>query len=59
MCMDILVKLIQSNKGLLHPIFVKFLFYLASISLQADRTPPRTSSHCTVSVYVDVCVLVF
>lgn len=50
--MDILVKLIQSNKGLLHPTFAKFLFYLASISLQADRTPPRTSPRFPASVGV-------
>lgn len=43
MCEDIPVELIQSNKGLLHPIFAKFLFYLASISLQAAKT----LLHCT------------
>lgn len=35
---NILVELIQSNKGSLHPISVKFLFYLASICLQAAKT---------------------
>lgn len=52
----VLVELIQSNKGLLYPIFAKFLFYLASISLQADRTRLHTSPHCsTLCVCVHTC----
>lgn len=54
-CVDLRVELIQSNKRLLHPIFAKFLFYLASISLRAFRT----SAHHRVSVCVRAHGLAF
>ena len=57
-CVGILVGLIESSKGLLHPIFAKFLFYLASISLQADRTHlvlRRTAEWVCVWVCVCAC----